>query len=407
MTIFVTAGGTGGHIFPGYALYGELTQRGHEVLFVGADVDYTKFECLERLGNRFIGLPVQQYYRKKLWKNAASSKRLFSSVRKARALIRAIRPDVCVGMGGFASAPMLIACRKSGIPYCIAEQNAWPGRANKHFARKAAALFLNFRHALELFSARARKRAHVTGNPVRPNIGKVAQGEARKRMGVSGQDFVLGVMGGSQGAQAINNAVLAIANRHRNLTILWSCGRRNYDELARNISGLSNIHLYPFVDDMAAFLSASNLVISRAGATSLSELAACQTPSILIPYPYASDDHQRRNARAWEEAGAAVVVTEGQDFDEILEHILDDLVQDRQQLTEMCKAASRLYDPRTLARMADLVEEIARGERPAVPEGAAEEEEPEIETESAPEPESGPKRTQKRGEKQKRKEKKQ
>jgi UDP-N-acetylglucosamine--N-acetylmuramyl-(pentapeptide) pyrophosphoryl-undecaprenol N-acetylglucosamine transferase len=368
MTIFITAGGTGGHIFPGYALYGELVNRGHQVLFVGAAADYKKFDCLERLGHRFIGLPVQQYYRKKVWRNVTSVVRFFSSVRKARALIRAIRPDVCVGMGGFASAPMLFACCQHGIPYCIAEQNAWPGRANKYFARKASAVFLNFRQAIEIFPASARTRTHITGNPVRPDFGKVSQAEARKRMGIPVPGFVLGVMGGSQGARAINNAILDIASRNKKLAILWSCGRNNYDELARSVSGRSNIHLHPFVDDMAAFLSASSLVISRAGATSLAELAACQTPSILVPYPYASDDHQRRNARAWEEAGAAVVITEGLDFTEILENALDTLVQDREQLAKMCNAAASLHDPQTLVHMADLVEEAvadsdARGKK--------------------------------------------
>jgi UDP-N-acetylglucosamine--N-acetylmuramyl-(pentapeptide) pyrophosphoryl-undecaprenol N-acetylglucosamine transferase len=193
---------------------------------------------------------------------------------------------------------------------------------------------------------------------VRPAFGKVLQAEARKSMGLPVPGFVLGVMGGSQGARTINTSILSIANRHRKLTIIWSAGRNNYDKLSRDVAGLSNIHLYPFVDDMAAFLSASNLVISRAGATSLAELAACQTPSILVPYPYASDDHQRRNARAWEEAGAAVVAAEGQDFTEILENILDALVGDRKRLAQMCKAASRLHDSRTLVRMADLVEEV-------------------------------------------------
>jgi len=366
MTIFVTAGGTGGHIFPGLALYEELVNRGHTVLFVGAAADVPRFECIERLGQRFVGLPVLPYYRKRFFRNGKSLLQFCSSVRKARALLRAIRPDICVGLGGFASAPLLYASRRCRVPYCVAEQNAYPGRANRYFARKAAALFLNFRHALGLFSARARKRAHITGNPVRPSFGEVSQAEARKRMGLASiasaasQGFVLGVTGGSQGARELNNAVLGIAGRRKNCTILWSCGRANYDDLAHDASGIRNVRLYPFVDDMAAFLSASDIVISRAGATSLAELAACGTPSILVPYPYATDDHQRRNARAWEEEGAAVVVTEGLDFAERLENTLECLIQDRGRLSEMRKAAARLHDPLTLGRMADLVEKLVR-----------------------------------------------
>jgi len=179
-------------------------------------------------------------------------------------------------------------------------------------------------------------------------------------MGIDSSKFVLGITGGSQGARELNNALLSIVRRQKKVTVLWSCGRDNYEELEKDTAGMKDVHLFPFVDDMAAFLSASALVISRAGATSLSELAACKTPSILVPYPYAADDHQRRNARAWEEAGAAVVVTQGLNFSDRLEEVLDGLVNNRAALLDMRKAASRLYDPLTLSHMADIAEELAR-----------------------------------------------
>jgi UDP-N-acetylglucosamine--N-acetylmuramyl-(pentapeptide) pyrophosphoryl-undecaprenol N-acetylglucosamine transferase len=211
---------------------------------------------------------------------------------------------------------------------------------------------------------------------VRSSFDGVSQAEAFKRMGIDGSKFVLGITGGSQGAHQLNKAMLPTLHRMKKITVLWSCGRNNYEELARDVANMRDVHLYPFVDDMVAFLSASALVISRAGATSLSELAACKTPSILVPYPYAADDHQRRNARAWEEAGAAVVVTEGLDFSDRLEEVLVKMMNDRVALAEMRKSASRLYDPLTLSRMADTAERIVReakapnGEEEPAPNGS-------------------------------------
>jgi len=363
MVVFVTAGGTGGHIFPGIALYDEFVRRGHEVLFVGSEADRNRFECIERLGNRFVGFRVQQLYRRKPWKNVPGLVRFIRAVRGALALIRSFRPDVCVGMGGFASAPLILACRLKGIPYCVAEQNAIPGRANRFFARRASAVFLNMRQALERFAGHVRDRCHITGNPVRPGFGAVSQRDARERMGVPPRGFVLGVTGGSQGARAINLAIAAYARKHRKVTVLWSSGRAGYDEVRSASAGLENVYVHPFVEDMAAFLSASDLVVSRAGATSLAELAACRTPSLLVPYPWAADDHQTRNARAWEAAEAAIVVPEGEDFAERLENTINELYKSRSGLEAMSKAAGRLHDVTTLRRMADLVEAQVRPAR--------------------------------------------
>jgi len=363
MVVFVTAGGTGGHIFPGLALYEELVRRGHEVLFVGSSADRVRFESIERLGNRFVGFRVQQLYRRKIWKNFSGLLLFIRAVRAARALIKSFSPDVCVGMGGFASAPLILACKLKGIPYCIAEQNAIPGRANRFLARWASAVFLNMRQAFDGFKGRIRERCHITGNPVRPGFGAVSQREARQRMGLVPKGFVLGVTGGSQGARAINTAMASFARKHRKITLLWSSGKAGYAEVTEACAGLENVFVHAFVEDMAAFLSASDLVVSRAGATSLSELASCSVPSVLIPYPWAADDHQTRNARAWEAAEAAIVVPEGADFGERLENTINDLVKKPQRLEMMRKAAGRLHDATTLGRMADLVEASGRSRR--------------------------------------------
>lgn len=364
MVVFVTAGGTGGHIFPGIALYTEFVRRGAEVLFVGSESDRSRFECIERLGNRFVGFRVQQFYRRKPWKNFSGLLLFLRALRGALALIRSFKPDVCVGMGGFASAPLILACRLKHIPYCVAEQNAVPGRANRFFARGASAVFLNLQQALGYFSGHIRERCHITGNPVRPGFGFVSQREARQRMGIPLKGLVLGVTGGSQGARAINLAIADYARRHQNITVLWSTGKAGYAEVRSISAGLVNVYLYPFVEDMAAFLSASNLVVSRAGATSLAELAASKTPALLVPYPWAADDHQTRNARAWEAAEAAIVVSEGADFSERLENTIAGLIQSRSGLAAMSEAAGRLHDGTTLKRMADLVEAQARLSQP-------------------------------------------
>ena len=349
MNIFITAGGTGGHIFPGIALYQSMRGAGDEVFFIGGERD-RRFDMVRRLGNRHIVLPGGPLYRKKIYKNFKTLWQFFKAVRRSLALIRSLKPDVCVGMGGYITGAMLLACRLKRVPYVLCEQNAYPGFANRRFAGGASRILLTFPEAANHFRKKIRLKTEVTGNPVRESFGKADRKEALAYFGLKGDRPVLGVMGGSQGAAGINAALAAMQKKLSGVSVVWSCGAKQYPELKKKVHA-GNFKLYPFIERMDLFLEAADLAVSRAGATSLCELAASGTPALLVPYPFAAADHQTANAKSFEAAKAAVIVAEGEGFQERFEQVLLSLSGDGKKLKKMGAGARSLYHKDTVKRI--------------------------------------------------------
>jgi UDP-N-acetylglucosamine--N-acetylmuramyl-(pentapeptide) pyrophosphoryl-undecaprenol N-acetylglucosamine transferase len=317
-----------------------------------------RFEALARLGNRFIPVPAAPLYRKRIWKNFRSIWVFLKGFLRGRALLRGLKPDAVVGMGGYATGALLLASRMGHVPYLLCEQNAVPGFANRLFCKRARCLLVSYAAVIDRFPKRIRPRCLVTGNPVREAFGKTGRAEARAAFSlkkVSGP--VLGVVGGSQGAAGINGAVLGLLDRLRKkkVSVIWSTGPRAHERIAAQ-AARPGVQVFPFVERMDCFLGAVDLIISRAGATSLAEIAASGTASVLVPYPHAAADHQTRNAQAFVEAGAAVMVGEGEGFAERLAETIFGLLDDERRLQTLRKAASRLHKSDTVRLMADAVE---------------------------------------------------
>lgn len=350
------AGGTGGHIFPGLALYEELKNRKHDLFFIGGERD-RRFEAVKKLGNRHLVLPPSPLYRKNIFKNAASLFSFIKAVKRGRALIRSFSPDVVIGMGGYITGPMLMAARMKHVPYVICEQNAYPGFANRRFAHRADKIFLNYERAKDFLPRASREKCLVLGNPARPGFGTVDAEVARKFFGLSAKDFVLGVMGGSQGAASINEAIAGVAAKLKDIKVLWTTGRNTYSRISKQVKR-SNIKVFPFVEQMEYFLSACDLVVSRAGATSLTEIAASGVPALLVPYPHATADHQTKNGEVFVSKGAALMVQEGDDFGPRFKEALFSLLENRSRLEGMQKKVASLYKSGTLKKMADIIEKI-------------------------------------------------
>jgi len=349
MNVFITAGGTGGHIFPGLALYEVMREAGEELFFVGGERD-RRFDAVRRLGNRHIVLPGAPLDRKKLHKNFRTLWLFFKALRRSLSLIRSLKPDVCVGMGGYSTAPLLLACRLKSVPYLLCEQNAYPGFVNRCFASGAAKILLTFAEAADHFRKKIRRRTEVSGNSVRAGFGSVGHTEALTHFGLKRGDVVLGIMGGSQGAARINAALSGMQKKLGAVSVIWSCGVQQYPEIRKKVHA-RNFKLYPFVERMDLFLEAADLVVSRAGATSLSELVASGTPAVLVPYPFAAADHQTANARSFEKAGAAIVVPEGEAFESRLEETLVPLLKDRKKIKKMASGVSGLFHKDAMARI--------------------------------------------------------
>ncbi|MCK4906801.1 MAG: undecaprenyldiphospho-muramoylpentapeptide beta-N-acetylglucosaminyltransferase [Spirochaetes bacterium] len=356
MKFFITAGGTGGHIYPALALYKELKERGHDVFFICSRRD-RRFDDVEQLDFSRITIPAAPFARKNLFKNFKTLWVFTRAYLRCRNLIKTLKPDVCIGFGGYVTAPVLFASRMKKVPYVIFEQNAFPGLANRVFSGRAAAIILNFEAAKEKFKKSAKANCVVLGNPVRSGFTSVSKTEARKFFGLTAKDKVLGVIGGSQGALSINNSIAGIASKLNGIKLLWGTGVRDYEQMKKKNTA-KNVSIFSFIERMDYFLAACDLVISRAGASSLSEIAVTSTPSILVPYPFAAADHQMSNALVFEKFGASVVIEDKPDLEDNLRENITGLFSKRNILSKMKIKAGTMYKPGTMVSIAGKIEGI-------------------------------------------------
>lgn len=314
LRILISGGGTGGHIFPALSIAAALERRhpGCEILFVGAE-DRMEMTRVPAAGYKIEGLPVAGFYRRKLWRNFGVLIKLFRSLRKARAIVRDFRPDVAVGVGGYASGPVLKAAQRAGIPTVLQEQNSYAGVTNRLLASKARAVCVAYKGMERFFPA---ETIILTGNPVRKALGDCSMSvqEARTSLGMNPDRPLLLVVGGSLGARTLNDAMAtALADGSAAAApfdILWQTGKTDHARCAELYAAhpAPNVKVTEFISDMAAAYRAATVVVSRAGAGTISELQDLGKASILVPSPNVTEDHQRHNAEALVECDAAIMV---------------------------------------------------------------------------------------------------
>lgn len=310
--ILISGGGTGGHIFPALSIANALRRRDPQtrILFVGAE-GRMEMERVPAAGYEIVGLPVSGFDRKRLWRNFKVLWRLWKSLRRARRTVAQFAPDVVVGVGGYASGPVLKQAQKAGIPTLIQEQNSYPGVTNKILAPKAKAICVAYDGLERFFPA---DRIIKTGNPVRADLTEVSisQAEAKKVLGFDPEKPLVLVVGGSLGARTINESIAPELDRFvkAGASLLWQTGKlyaAEYVPMAENHPG---IQAMPFISRMDLAYRAADIVVSRAGAGTISELQLLGKPSILVPSPNVAEDHQRKNAQALVDRGAAVMVAD-------------------------------------------------------------------------------------------------
>ena len=311
--IIISGGGTGGHIFPAVSIANAIKAKHPEakILFVGAE---TRMEMtrVPEAGYEIKGLPVRGLIRP-LWspKNVSVMLDFLKSRKMVKDIIKEFRPQVAVGVGGYASAPTLNAAASLGIPCLIQEQNSYAGVTNKSLAKKAAKICVAYDGMERFFPA---DRIIKTGNPVRQALleNTMTKSEAREAMGLQKDLPVILVIGGSLGARTINNAIGAGIKRFEDskIQVVWQTGKY-YDKTCAEMvkqSGTTMVHQQAFISDMATAYRAADIVISRAGASSISELCLLGKASILVPSPNVAEDHQTKNAKALSDRNAAVFV---------------------------------------------------------------------------------------------------
>ena len=352
-TVVIMAGGTGGHIFPGLAVAQALRERGVQVAWLGADGGM-ETRLVPQHGVAIDTIAVKGVRGKGMASLLAAPVLILRAVRDAARVLRARQPSAVVSFGGFAAGPGGIAARIAGIPLLVHEQNRAAGMTNKALAMVARQVLVGFP---QTFATET-----LVGNPVRAQIAQVAP-PAQRDFGHGGALRLL-VLGGSQGARALNNAVPhAVAALGLPVEILHQAGEKMLDE-ARKAYADAGVAatVEPFIADMAAAYAHADIVVCRAGALTLAELCAVGVGSVLVPFPQAVDDHQTRNAEYLVERGAALLLKQGDDLAARLQQVLAELAANPGKRLAMANAARSLAMPDAAARVADAVLETIRKE---------------------------------------------
>ena len=375
MKYLIAGGGTGGHIYPALAIAGALREQdpAARLLFIGTGHGL-EAELVPRAGYPLEKVELYGFQRRLSWRNFKNLFLLAASLWQVRRILREFRPDVVVGTGGYVCGPVVAQAARVGIPTLIQEQNALPGVTNKILGRMVDVVALGYAEAAASFAGR-KARVVVTGNPVRPDLLSEERAEACRFFGLSPELPVVLVTGGSQGARSLNQAALAMllryAKENKPVQILHITGQTDYNNIIRSLesAGLApnnpsaTFRVLPYVHEMPKALAAATLAISRAGAIGLAELSLRGVPAILVPYPYAAENHQEINARSLEKRGAAVVVRDAELSGEWLFDTVDRLLGDPGRLQAMAAAAVEAAHPEATATIAGLVRQLACQQR--------------------------------------------
>jgi len=359
MKYLISGGGTGGHIFPAVSIANALRELdpSAEILFVGA-LGRMEMERVPQAGYEIIGLPVRGFNRAQPWKNVSVMIDLLKSMRMARKIVKDFRPDVGVGVGGYASGAAMKVAAKMGVPILLQEQNGFAGVTNKLLKDDAQKICVAYENMERFFPA---EKIILTGNPVRQNL---LDGKSSK---VKGERNLL-IIGGSLGAKTINEAMIAAIGRKPSvfsdsIHVVWQTGKIYYErcQAAWEAAGCPrNIECLDFLSDMPDRYATADLVISRAGASSISELCLLGKPCILVPSPNVAEDHQTHNAMALVNKDAAVLVRDAEASDKLIETAIE-LIQDEKRLEQLHKNILKLAQPDSARRIAEEVIALAKG----------------------------------------------
>lgn len=358
--MIISGGGTGGHVFPAIAIANAFRQRhpDAEILFVGAEgkMEMTR---VPEAGYKIIGLRVAGIQRRLTLQNLTFPFKLVSSLVKARGIIAEFKPHVVVGTGGYASGPIMMSATRKGIPALVQEQNSYAGLTNKRVANKAKTICVAYPGMEKFFPA---DKIVITGNPVRQDIRELT---SKRSEGLAKYDFQEGretllVLGGSLGARTINESVLKGLQKliDRNVQVIWQTGKFYYDDIQQQLKGreLGMVRVFDFVKQMDLAYAAADVVISRAGALSISELCLAQKPAILVPSPNVAEDHQTQNAIALTKQEAAILVRDAEAHDKLIDEALN-VLSDQSRRSKLSKNIAAMGKPNAAA---DIVTEIEK-----------------------------------------------
>lgn len=359
----ISGGGTGGHIFPAISIANTFRKRfpEAEILFVGAE-DRMEMEKVPAAGFPIVGLPVSGFDRAHLLNNIKVVRKLVKSLGLARKTIRDFKPDIAVGVGGYASGPTLWMAASMGIPTLIQEQNSYAGVTNKLLAKKTRKICVAYEGMEKFFPA---DRVVITGNPVRQDLEEALdkRKEALEFFGLSPEKKTILVVGGSLGARTINRSIQGDLDKlfasDADVQVIWQTGRYYHEEALKHLKAYRGMPVWcsDFITRMDYAYSAADLIISRAGASSISELCLLKKPVILVPSPNVAEDHQTKNALALVEKDAAIMIAD-KDAEQQLVPIALKVVHDNQRLRTLSDNIATLAQHQSAERIVDEIVKI-------------------------------------------------
>lgn len=359
--LIISGGGTGGHIFPAVAIADAFKQKYPDanILFVGAQgkMEMTR---IPKAGYEIIGLWISGLQRKLSLQNALFPVKVIFSYFAARKIVKKFKPDVVIGTGGYASGPIMMAATKAKVPTLIQEQNSYAGLANKNVAKKVNKICVAYEGMDKFFPA---EKIKLTGNPVRKDLlnGLPNQDDARKNLGIDNGKHTILILGGSLGARTINDSVLRSLPEWKNegLQVIWQTGRIYYEEMKTKSEDINynGLFITEFIDDMNQVYSAADIIVSRAGALSISEHCLIGKPVIYIPSPNVAEDHQRKNAMALVEKDAALMVKDIEAREKLAAEVLD-LIKNKERQTVLSKNIVAMGKPNATENIIEEIEKL-------------------------------------------------
>ena len=362
--VIISGGGTGGHIFPAIAIADEIKKRNPkaEILFIGAQ-GKMEMEKVPAAGYRIEGLAIVGFQRKLTFSNFLLPFKIIKSLLKARSILKEFKPQAVVGVGGYASGPTLQAATMLKLPTLVQEQNSFPGKTNKLLASKVNVLCTAYDGLDKFFP---KEKIRLTGNPVRHDMVSIdgKREEAMNYYGFDSSKKTILIIGGSLGARTLNNALvenIAEMARHDEIQILWQSGKLYYEQMLEimNKEKVGSIKLVQFIDRMDLAYAAADVIISRAGAISVSELCLIGKPVVLVPSPNVAEDHQTKNAMALVNKNAAILVKDTEATQHLFSVVFQ-LMADESRMMTYSSEIKKLAKPNATADIVNELEKIAR-----------------------------------------------
>ena len=362
MRVLISGGGTAGHINPAISIAKYIMKQNNEaqILFVGTK-EGLESKLVPRENFHMETIKVKGFKRKLSLDTFVTVKELFQGLVEARKIIKDYKPDVVIGTGGYVCGPVVFNAARMNIPTLIHEQNAFPGVTNRILSRFVDKVAISFKEAENYF--KKREKVVFTGNPLRAEMLEVDRYIARQKIKIEKDKFFVVIFGGSRGAENINQEVSELIKKYSeeiNFKLLFATGEKQYEKIYESLKKYQseNINIVPYIYDMANVMAAADLVVARAGAMTLSELTALKVPSILIPSPYVTANHQEHNARALEDKGASIVILEKELTSDILYKQIMSLAQDKNSLKKMSSNAGKLAITDSVDKIYAMINEI-------------------------------------------------